>query len=64
LRLLDETAEKVLFVVDEDSRLIGALTDGDIRRYLLSGRGLEDSIADAYYKTPTFILGKTILSIT
>jgi dTDP-glucose pyrophosphorylase len=58
LRLLDETAEKVLFVVDENSRLMGALTDGDIRRYVLSGRGLEDSISAVYYKTPTFILEK------
>ena len=32
---LDKTAEKVLLVVDENQALIGALTDGDIRRYIL-----------------------------
>jgi len=34
---LDKTAEKVLLVVDENQALIGALTDGDIRRYILKG---------------------------
>ena len=56
LRLLDETADKVLFVVDNDSKLLGALTDGDIRRYLLSGRSLEDNIVDVYNKNPKFVL--------
>lgn len=56
LRLLDETADKVLFVVDKDAKLLGALTDGDIRRYLLSGRSLEDNITDVYNKKPKFVL--------
>jgi dTDP-glucose pyrophosphorylase len=33
---LERTEEKVVFVVDEESRLIGSLTDGDIRRWILS----------------------------
>ncbi len=28
LKRLDETADKVLFVVDENDKLLGALTDG------------------------------------
>lgn len=39
-------ASMVLFVTGEDGRLIGSLTDGDVRRALLGGRRLEDSIAD------------------
>ena len=31
MEALDKTAEKVLLVVDDDRRLIGALTDGDDR---------------------------------
>jgi dTDP-glucose pyrophosphorylase len=58
LRLLDETADKVLFVVDEDSKLLGALTDGDIRRYLLNGRSLGDNIVDVYNRSPKFVLDK------
>jgi dTDP-glucose pyrophosphorylase len=58
LKRLDETADKVLFVVDDENRLIGALTDGDIRRYLLRGRSLYDNIAEVYNKNPKSILEK------
>jgi dTDP-glucose pyrophosphorylase len=58
LRRLDETADKVLFVVDKDTKLLGALTDGDIRRYILRGRSLEDNIAEVYNKNPKSILEK------
>jgi dTDP-glucose pyrophosphorylase len=54
-KALDETAEKVLFVVDDEGRLLGSLTDGDIRRYLLKGRSLEDTIADVYNRNPKYI---------
>jgi len=37
-------ADAILFLVDEDDKLIGALTDGDIRRGLIKGLGLDDSI--------------------
>ncbi len=33
---LEKTEEKIVFVVDAESRLIGSLTDGDIRRWILS----------------------------
>lgn len=35
-----------LFAVDEDSRLLGSLTDGDVRRALLNGKSLSDSVGD------------------
>lgn len=34
----------VLFVVNENNKLIGTLTDGDIRRGLIAGKKLEDSV--------------------
>ncbi|CAK7004519.1 MAG: UTP--glucose-1-phosphate uridylyltransferase [Parabacteroides sp.] len=37
----------VLFVVNKDKQLIGTLTDGDIRRFLISGGGLFDLINKA-----------------
>ena len=33
---LEQTEEKIVFVVDDEERLIGSLTDGDIRRWILS----------------------------
>ena len=32
MKALDKTAEKCLLVVDEYDKLLGALTDGDLRR--------------------------------
>lgn len=52
LRQLDETAAKILFVVDGESRLTAALTDGDVRRYLLSGGTVEDAVTLAGNRTP------------
>ena len=46
MRQLNETGKKILFVVD-NKRLEGTLTDGDIRRYLLSGGALADGVCNA-----------------
>lgn len=56
LKLLDETADKVLFIVDNSTKLLGALTDGDIRRYILKGNNIEDTIAAVYNRTPIYLL--------
>lgn len=55
LRKLDKSAEKVLIVVDDDMKLRGALTDGDIRRSLLAGSDLSSSIEGVFNKKPLFI---------
>lgn len=58
LSMLDKlSADNILtlFVVDEDARLLGSLTDGDIRRYLVKGGNLNDSVIEAAYKDCTFI---------
>src|SRR5579863_6368479 len=41
---LERTEEKIVFVVDEDSRLVGSLTDGDIRRWILSDGDLRAEV--------------------
>jgi dTDP-glucose pyrophosphorylase len=55
LKKLEKTAERVLLVTDKKHRLLGTITDGDIRRYLLKGKSLEDDIKDCYFKKPTFV---------
>jgi dTDP-glucose pyrophosphorylase len=52
LKRLDETAEKVLLVVNEHDILLGALTDGDIRRYILKTGNIEGSIQNVFNKNP------------
>ncbi|MDX6464548.1 MAG: hypothetical protein QOE55_8245 [Acidobacteriaceae bacterium] len=44
---LERTEEKIVFVVDGDSRLIGSLTDGDIRRWILSDGDLKVQVQRA-----------------
>lgn len=39
MKILDETAKKILFVV-EDRKLVGTITDGDIRRWILNNGDL------------------------
>src|SRR5580693_9180260 len=38
---LEKTEEKIVFVVDAEARLVGSLTDGDIRRWILSDGDLK-----------------------
>lgn len=58
METLDKTAEKVLLVVDEDQKLIGSLSDGDIRRYILKEQDLIGTIQNVYNKNPIFIFQK------
>jgi len=48
-------AVKFAIVVDADDRLIGTLTDGDIRRAILDGKTLEDEIETVYFREPTVV---------
>jgi len=57
---LDKTAEKILLVVDDGKKLIGALTDGDIRRHILKIHDLSGTIEYAYNKDPFFIYQEDI----
>jgi len=47
-------SDTILFVVDDDEKLIGSLTDGDIRRGLLNGLGLESGVLEFIQKNPKF----------
>jgi dTDP-4-amino-4,6-dideoxygalactose transaminase len=46
LKRLDETARNVLLLVDQDRRLLRTVTDGDIRRLLLTGMTLDATLAE------------------
>jgi CBS domain-containing protein len=50
IRTIDTGHVQIAFVIDENKRLIGTITDGDIRRALLRGESLE---------TPSFLLMST-----
>jgi dTDP-glucose pyrophosphorylase len=56
LILLDKLAkDAILFVVDKNDRLVGTLTDGDVRRGLIKGFTIDSLIDDIIQCSPRFI---------
>ena len=53
LKIIDSGAMQIAIVVDEDGKLIGTITDGDIRRGLLNGLDLNSLIDSIIFKNPT-----------
>ncbi|MCZ8144137.1 nucleotidyltransferase family protein [Flavobacterium sp.] len=47
--------DAILFAVNEEQQLVGALTDGDVRRALLKGVTINDPIQTVYQSKPKFI---------
>ena len=47
--------DAVLFIVDADQKLLGSLTDGDVRRGLLKGARLQDKVEKIIQAKPKFI---------
>lgn len=45
-----------LLVIDDSQRLVGTLTDGDIRRGLISGAGLSDAVSKIMHKDFKYVL--------
>lgn len=58
LKKLDlEKSNQTLFILDEKDKLIGTLTDGDIRRGLIKGLTIESPISLFCYRNYSFING-------
>ncbi|OJU55664.1 MAG: nucleotidyltransferase [Bacteroidales bacterium 45-6] len=55
LRQLNKTQTFTLFVVDESERVVGALTDGDIRRGLINGCSLETDVFSICLKSFRYV---------
>ncbi|MDP3464900.1 MAG: nucleotidyltransferase family protein [Sulfuricurvum sp.] len=53
LLVIDKGSKQIALIVDESDKLIGTLNDGDIRRGLIKGCNLSDSIEKIYFKNPT-----------
>ena len=55
MQRLSQTAEKCLFIVGEDLSLSGSLSDGDVRRAILGGHGLDEPIEGLFTRNPVAI---------
>ena len=59
LKRISKTGEKCLVVVDENEKLLGTLSDGDLRKAILRGSRISDSIEGIYKVKPTvFLIGE------
>lgn len=54
LEKLENLKTKLLFVLDEDKKLVGTLTDGDIRRAIINGHNIFEPIESFMNTDPVF----------
>ena len=50
INIIDKGASQIALVVDAENRLLGTLTDGDIRRGLIHGETLESRVEDVMHR--------------
>lgn len=55
MKKMDKVGSKNLFVIDAEKKLLGALADGDIRRWILKGGSIKEALVNIYNKTPFFV---------
>lgn len=55
MKQLDAAGKRVIFVIDSSSKLFGSLTDGDIRRWILSGGNLDVKVSEICNRNCFFV---------
>ena len=60
LRAIDENRMGIVFIIDGDRRVVGVLTDGDVRHAFVRGFNLHSATGDV--ATRTFVFGTTEMS--
>ncbi len=53
LKVIDSASLKLALVVDGKNKLLGTVTDGDIRRALINGESLSTHIVEIMFSSPT-----------
>lgn len=59
LEVLDAGGKGIILVVDKNKKLIGTITDGDIRRAILKGISINESIEKVIHYNPVYITRNT-----
>ena len=55
-KLLSKSGEKCLMVVSQENKLIGTLSDGDLRKAILKGADVKSAINKIYNPKPTLLV--------
>jgi dTDP-glucose pyrophosphorylase/predicted transcriptional regulator len=53
IQVLDREALRIVMVVDEQNKLVGTVTDGDIRRAMIQHQGMDTLLVTVMFKSPT-----------
>lgn len=53
LKIIDKSSKQLAIVVDKNNKLLGTISDGDIRRAILKNISLENTVKNIYFRTPT-----------
>jgi dTDP-glucose pyrophosphorylase len=61
MRQINSLGEKELFVIDDSGKLTGALSDGDIRKWILKEGSLESTVEKVFNRNPKFVMHDYIL---
>ena len=56
MKKLSEAGQKCLVIINEKNLLLGTLSDGDLRKAILSGAQMNDSVIGFYQSKPTLIM--------
>ena len=52
IKVIDENKQGIALIVDEKRRLIGTVTDGDIRRFVLVGHSIDEPVTQVMWTKP------------
>ena len=58
MKKLSQSGAKCLVIIDEKNNLLGTLSDGDLRKAILNGSNMGDSIKNIYQLNPTVLLNE------
>ena len=53
LKIIDKSSKQLAIVVDKNNKLLGTISDGDIRRAILKNVPLENTVENIYFRMPT-----------
>jgi len=62
IQAIEKGGKKAVFIVDEDSRLLGLFSDGDMRKYILRNGDLNSKVVEAMNPSPVTFTDKERLT--
>lgn len=60
MKQMDHNAHKIIYIVDEENRLKGVLSDGDVRRWILKDGSIKENVSKVMNQKPITLLHNEI----